>query len=112
MKIKYVADDGTEFDESELCEAHESELAKQDYEQKFIAGSLAKRADRMISIYESYCDARRTSDDHLKCSETRWYGEPPFCGDFRRGIMYLRDDAVDILIARIRQLEAENKSLR
>lgn len=30
MKIKYVADDGTEFDESELCEAHESELAKQD----------------------------------------------------------------------------------
>ena len=28
MRIKYIADDGTEFDESELCEAHESELAK------------------------------------------------------------------------------------
>jgi len=66
----------------------------------------------MISIYESYCDARRISDGHLKRSETRCSGEPPFCGDFQRGIMYLRDDAVDILIARIRQLEEESKSLR
>lgn len=67
----------------------------------------------MISVYESYCDARRISDDHLsdKRSETRRSGEPPFCGDFRRGIMCLRDDAVDILIARIRQLEAENERI-
>ena len=113
MRIKYIAIDGTEFDESDLCETHESEIAKQDYERKFVAGSLAARADRMISIYESYCDARRISDEHLndERSETRRSGEPPFCGDFQRGIMYLRDDAVDILIARIRQLEAENERI-
>lgn len=113
MRIKYIAIDGTEFDESDLCETHESEIAKQDYERKFVAGSLAARADRMISIYESYCDARRISDEHLndERSETRRSGEPPFCGDFQRGIMYLRDDAVDILIARIRQLEVENERI-
>ena len=111
MRIKYIADDGTAFDESELCEAHESELAKQNYKREFVDGPLAKRADRMISVYKSYCDACRTSDDHLKRSETRWSGEPPFCGDFRRGIVYLRDDVIDILIARIRQLETENKRI-
>lgn len=113
MRVKYIAIDGTEFDESELCETHECEIAKKDYERKFVAGSLAARADKMISIYESYCDARRMSDEHLKDegSETRYSDEPPFCGDFRRGIMYLRDDAVDILVARIRQLEAENERI-
>ena len=66
MRVKYIAIDGTEFDESDLCETHESEIAKKDYERKFVDGSLAARADKMISIYESYCDARRMSDEHLK----------------------------------------------
>ena len=50
MRVKYIAIDGTEFDESELCETHECEIAKKDYERKFVTGSLVARADKMISI--------------------------------------------------------------
>ena len=113
MKMKYIAIDGTEFEDKELCERHEKLLAKKEYAEKFIDDSLAVRASKMISIYKSCCDARRMSDESLEeeGSETRYSGEPTFCGDFQRGIMYLRDDAVDILVARIAQLEEENKHL-
>lgn len=63
----------------------------------------------MIGWFENAYDARYMSDDSLEHdgSET-CYGWATFCGDFSRGIMYLRVNAVDILIEHIHELDEEN----
>lgn len=109
MKARYFADDGKEFLTEEECLAYERDITIDDYVKGFQCGELKDRANRMIEWFENACDARRMSDDSLEREgrETR-YGGAVFCGDYSRGIMYLRDDAVDILIERIRELEEEN----
>lgn len=109
MKARYFADDGKEFSTEEECLAYERDIALDKYVKDFRCGELKDRANRMIEWFENACDARRMSDDSLEREgrETR-YGGAIFCGDYSRGIMYLRDDAVDILIERIRELEEEN----
>ena len=42
----------------------------------------------------------------------RYDGGVPIMGDFSYGIIYLRDDMVDVLVQRIRNLEAEVERLK
>lgn len=62
----------------------------------------------MIEWFENACDARRMSDDSLEREESETRYEIGVAGDYRRVVIFLRDDAVDILIERIRELEEEN----
>lgn len=108
MKARYFADDGKEFSAEAECLAYERDIIIDKYVKDFQCGELKDRANRMIEWFENACDARRMSDDSLEREESETRYEMGVAGDYRRGVIFLRDDAVDILIERIRELEEEN----
>ena len=110
MQTRFFADDGTEFKSVSECQAYERDL----HEKAVNDVPLEQRANKVIEIFDRACGRKALDDEYLDGvgKPTRYAGELPLVGDYSYGVLYLRDDAVDILIARIRQLEAENKSLR
>lgn len=107
MRAKYFSEDGKEFDSKEECLAYEKEKKIGEYNKFFLAGSLKERADRVIDLFDRSSNARYLSDDRIEGTgrESRRSGEACIAGDYSYGIVYLRDDAVDILVERIRELE-------
>ena len=105
--MTYLAFDGKEFKTERECLDYERSFEKKAYNKKFVDPPLKERADFVMDAYLTYARDKSLDDDYLaeKDRPTR-YGGAVFCGDFSYGISYLRDDAVDILIARIRELES------
>lgn len=107
MRAKYFSEDGKEFDSKEECLAYEKEKVIGKYNKFFLAGSLKERADRVIDLFDRSSNARCLGDDTIEEAgrESRRSGEACIAGDYSYGILYLRDDAVNILVERIRELE-------
>lgn len=106
MKVTYTAFDGTTFDSEKDCIKHEYELKKLEYDKIFVEGPLKARADYVIDKYSEYANRKVLSDKQLATGECYMRcDDAPFCEDFVGGIVYLRDDAVDLLIDYIRELE-------
>lgn len=104
--MKYLADDGTVFDAIGECLAYERDNAIKDYRYKWVDPSLNIRAERVIKLFQDECRNRRWNDNHLisEGHEPRYENES-YTVSVDTGIVNLRDDLVDILIARIRELE-------
>lgn len=109
--MTYKAFDGKEFNTERECLDYERSFEKKAYNEKFVDPPLKERADYVIDKYLNCYHNRALDDDTIADSDrsTR-YGSATFCGDFSYGICYLRDDAVNILIDRIRELEKSNES--
>ena len=60
----------------------------------------------VIKEYEERRNHIYLSDDYLKdCSTSYTRETAPLVGEYEYGIAYLRDDAVELLINRIKELE-------
>lgn len=62
-------------------------------------------ADEVINLYQDYCSRKWLSDEYLESKnyDTRdddWN----LVGEYEYGMVYLRDDGVDILISEIERL--------
>lgn len=112
MKVTYTAFDGITFDSEKECIKHEYELKKLEYDKIFVDGPLKARSDYVMKRYLDYARKKVLSDKQLAMEDCSMRCDgAPFCEDFSEGIVYLRDDAVDILIDYIRILENEIRLL-
>ena len=109
MKATYTAFDGTVFDSKRECIEHERDLAHRKYYAEFVEPSLEYRSNHIIKLFQAECRSRRVEDDLLESegSYTRYTGDVVGMGVYSPGVVHVRDDLVDILIMRIRELEGK-----
>ena len=109
MKATYTAFDGTVFDSKQECLEYERDLARQKYYAEFVEPILADRANHIIKLFQAECRSRRVEDELLesKVSYARYTGDVVGIGVYSPGVVHVRDDLVDILIMRIRELEGK-----
>jgi hypothetical protein len=111
MRTKYISYDGIEFDTEVACREYENEKSISDYESMW--GDkipLKKRIAKIREKWENRCRNRALPDDYLRShyQTTRTDSPEGIAGEFDYGIIYMRDDAVDILFEYIKLLEREN----
>lgn len=104
--MRYIADDGTIFDTISECLAYERDKNFDAYYAKWVYPHLSIRAENVIELFQNECRKRRWNDNHLISDgyEPR-YENKSYTVNVDTGIVNLRDDLVDILIERIRELE-------
>ncbi|WP_303838880.1 hypothetical protein [Selenomonas ruminantium] len=107
MKTRYIADDGTSFDTKEECQRYERENALSDYEKEWGEHISLKERARKVRAYWKAQSNRGLSDDYLASVDkiTRATDIRGIAGEFGYGIIYMRDDAVEILLKYIERLE-------
>ena len=104
MRVKYIAKDGTEFDSEELCEEHENQAFKKEYENLFGEQKpLKERVDYIIKEWKRINSKVSLSDEYLGKDDARFQNPHSITGEFRYGICFLRDDAVDLLVRYIEE---------
>lgn len=109
MKTIYTAFDGTVFDSKQECLEYERYITYQKYYAEFIEPSLVDRANHIIELFQNECRSRRMDDDLLEGEgeNTRYTGDVAGIGVYSPGVVHVRDDLVDVLIMRIRELEGK-----
>lgn len=110
MRTQYIADDGTSFDTKEECQQYENENVLSNYDKEWGEHiSLKERAHKVRAYWKVQLD-RGLSDDYLASVDktTRATDIRGIAGEFEYGIIYMRDDAVEILLRYIDELERES----
>lgn len=109
MKVTYTAFDGVVFESKQECLEYERDFARRKYYAEFVDPSLADRANHIIELFQSECRSRRINDDILESEGncTRYTGDVAGIGVYSPGVVHVRDDLMDILIMRIRELEGK-----
>lgn len=110
MIIKYTANDGTSFDSKDECLAYENENAMSEYEKEWGGSiSLKERAHKVRKLWNNQ-STRALTDNYLALlgETTRSDGPTNIAGEFDYGIVYMRDDAVEILLKYIEELECDS----
>lgn len=97
MKEAFIAEDGKVFDSREACRNYENQLVP-----------IKDRAHEIMNTFDYYCEKFRSDKEELK--QYRKQVGYVYTPQHVAGILYLRDDAVDILIARVRELENKYES--
>ena len=69
-------------------------------------------SNEIIKIFNNECKNNSLSDGFISAENGVIRKNSPIVGQFSYGIVYLRDDAVNVLIERINQLENESRHLR
>lgn len=107
MKVKYIFDDGKEFSTEDECLSYEKDNALKAYHERWINPHLDVRANKVIYLFQGACRKHRESDDYLESqgSNPRYANLENQILNIDVGTIHLRDDLVDILIMRIRELE-------
>ena len=109
MKATYTAFDGTVFDSKRECIEYERDLAHRKYYTEFVEPSLEDRSNHIIKLFQAEGRSRRMGDDLLENDgySARYTGDVVGMGVYSPGVIHVRDDLVDILIMRIRELEGK-----
>lgn len=107
MRTQYIADDGTSFDTKEECQQYENENALSNYDKEWGNYIPLKERAHKVRGYWKAQSGRGLSDDYLaSINENTRASDPSYiAGEFGYGIIYMRDDAVEILLRYIEQLE-------
>lgn len=110
MKVKYFSDDGQEFSTEEECLSYEKDNALKAYHEKWINTHLDVRANKVIDLFQNACRNLRESDNYLESQglNPRYANLENQILNIDVGTIHLRDDFVDILIMRIRELEGKS----
>ena len=64
---------------------------------------------KVLQDYKAACQRRQLSDEYLREQKCETRADLPITAEFPYGVVYLQDDAVDVLIKRIEELEARCK---
>ena len=105
MKVKYFADDGTEFNCQDACKAYENKLEYEAYKKEFVLPPLKDRVKMVVANFKLTCSQSREDDWDLRERgklDNRW--NTSLCGS-HGGMVFLRDDGVDVLLEYIKELE-------
>ena len=113
MKVKYFSDDGKEFSTEEECLSYEKDNALKAYHEKWINPHLDVRANKVIDLFQNTCRHHRDKLSERRYAREKGADLAQIAGTGRHGqilktdvgTIHLRDDFVDILIMRIRELE-------
>jgi len=110
MIAKFIANDGKEFSSEAECLKHEIET----YQNTQSDRPMRARANEVIHWFDDKCSRKQMDDFSLAeiGKPMRYDGGVPIIGDFSYGVIYLRDDMVDVFVQRIHNLEAEVERLR
>ena len=100
MKTLYIANDGKEFSTEEECKDYEKKLNVKYYETLFKQGTLKDRAEKFIEKYNEFYNKHA-----MDCKGWRIENADNCFGEWEYGVVYVRDDVVNLLIERIRELE-------
>lgn len=110
--MKYVADDGKEFRNEKDCREYEEKFGlKAIYEKNFINEDLFKRVKMVRKGFTKLCQQRELDNDYLEENKYKTRYKTHAAVEINYGIIYLRDDAVKILLEYIDTLEYENSKL-
>lgn len=107
MKISYIANDGTSFYSEKECQQYETKNAISEYEKEWGEHiSLKERAYKVKALWKNQ-SRRGLPDDYLSSQnqDTRAKNPIYIAEEFDYGIVYMRDDAVNILLRYIDLLE-------
>lgn len=110
MRTQYIADDGTSFDTKEECQQYENENVLSNYDKEWGEHIPLKERAHKVRAYWKVQSGRGLSDDYLVSVDktTRATDIRGIAGEFEYGIIYMRDDAVEILLRYIDELESES----
>lgn len=72
-----------------------------------INGGIVMTYEEILKTYHDVCKNRQLSDNYLQENKCETRKELPIAAEFPYGIIYLQDDAVDVLINRIEELEVK-----
>jgi len=113
MNIRYIADDGTAFDSKKECQRYERENALSAYEKEWGEHIPLKERAHKVRAYWKVQSGKGLSDDYLASvnKDTRATNIRGIAGEVDYGIIYMRDDAVEILLEYIERLERESNAL-
>ena len=62
----------------------------------------------VIKEFKEKCDRYCLSDEYLESIGSTTRKDAVMCGEYQYGIVYVRDDAVELLIDRINELEQKS----
>lgn len=102
MRALYIANDGKEFSTEEACKEYEKELNTKYYETLFKQGTLEDRVEKLIEKYNKFYKKYA-----MDCGGWRIEHADNCFGEYEYGVVFVRDDVVNLLIERIRELEAD-----
>lgn len=107
MRTQYIADDGTAFNTKEECQQYENENVLSNYDREWGEHIPLKERAHKVRAYWKVQSKTGLSDDYLASIDrtTRATNIREIAGELEYGIVYMRDDAVDILLRYIEQLE-------
>ena len=110
MRTQYIADDGTSFDTKEECQQYENENVLSNYDKEWGEHIPLKERVHKVCAYWKAQSNTRLSDDYLASigKNTRATSIREITGECEYGIIYMRDDAVEILLRYIDELERES----
>ena len=110
--MKYVADDGKIFNREKDCREYEEKFGlKAVYEKKFINDDLFKRVKMVREEFTNLCQQKELDNNYLEDNKYKTRYETHAAVEINYGIIYLRDDAVKILLEYIDTLEDEYNKL-
>lgn len=104
MRKLYIADDGKEFSTEKECKEYEKKLNGKYYETLFRQGTLKDRVENFIKKYNDYCYNHGMYYNNPE--SWRVENADSLFGEWEYGVVYVRDDVVNLLIERIRELES------
>lgn len=102
----YIANDGETFATKDACIKYERTMNEITCA-KYAMVPIEEKYELVKTEYDRVCENRRLDNDYLienGCS-IRDGVEGNIAGDYQYGIVYLRDDAVDVLIEYIDNLK-------
>nr|DAK26595.1 MAG TPA: hypothetical protein [Caudoviricetes sp.] len=106
--MKYVADNGKIFATQEECLEYEKvHGAKMLYKEEFINTPLPCAVENVRKSFDDFYRDHVLSDDYLKEIDREARYETNMVEERKYGIVYLRDDGVNILLRYIDMLEEE-----
>ena len=65
----------------------------------------------VIKAFDNVSNERALSDEYLRECKCQTREDVEIASELRYGIVYLRDDAVELLIARIKELEKQKGAI-
>ena len=102
MRTLFIAKDGKEFSTEEECKEYEKRLNTKYYETLFKQGTLEDRVKKLIEKYNKFYNKRA-----MDYKGWRIENADKCFGEYEYGVVFVRDDVVNLLIERIRELEAD-----
>ena len=111
--MKYVSNDGKAFMTQEECLENEKAYnAKELYRKEYVKAPLLHAVKRVRELFKNFYRYNALSDKWLEEIDSDARYKTDIVGEQKSGIVYLRDDGVNILLKYIDTLEEEILKLK